>query len=93
MLNCILKNTKVMYITSQKFGRTFSFNVFFTLRTEGQSVEKIDKPLNVFPSAVAKTIECYDETGSQEDCPRKRGLRVTSAALAGISLHQLFRVD
>ena len=51
-----------------------------TLRTEGQSVRKIAKTLNVSPSAVAKTIKHYDETGSHEDRPRKGRPRVTSAA-------------
>ena len=50
------------------------------LRTEGQSVWKIAKTLNVSPSEVAKTIKHYDETGSHEDCPRKGRPRVTSAA-------------
>ena len=51
-----------------------------TLRTEGQSVWKIAKTLNVSPSAVTKTIKRYDETGSHEDRPRKGRPRVTSAA-------------
>ena len=40
-----------------------------TLRTEGQSVQKNAKTLNVSPSAVAKTIKQYDEAGSHEDRP------------------------
>lgn len=51
-----------------------------TLRTEGQSVRKIGKTLKVSPSAVAKTIKRYKETGSHEDRPRKGRPRVTSAA-------------
>ena len=38
-----------------------------TLRTEGQSVRKIAKTLNVSPSTVTKTIKRDDETGSHED--------------------------
>ena len=53
-----------------------------TLRTEGQSVWKIAKTLNVSPSAVAKTIKHYDETGSHEDRPRKGRLGVTSLILS-----------
>ncbi|KAL0196933.1 hypothetical protein M9458_005473, partial [Cirrhinus mrigala] len=48
--------------------------------TEGQSVRKIAKTLNVSPSAGAKTIKRYDETGSHEDLPRKGRPRVTPAA-------------
>ena len=51
-----------------------------TLTNEGQSVRKIAKTLNVSPSAVAKTIKHYNETGSHEDRPRKGRPRVTSAA-------------
>uniref|UniRef100_A0A3B4CHW9 Transposase Tc1-like domain-containing protein n=1 Tax=Pygocentrus nattereri TaxID=42514 RepID=A0A3B4CHW9_PYGNA len=51
-----------------------------TLRNEGQSVQKIGKTLKVSPSAVAKTIKRYKETGSHEDHPRKGRPRVTSAA-------------
>ncbi|KAF0026156.1 hypothetical protein F2P81_020893 [Scophthalmus maximus] len=51
-----------------------------TLRNEGQSVRKIGKTLKVSPSAVAKTIKRYKETGSHEDRPRKGRPRVTSAA-------------
>ena len=51
-----------------------------TLRTEGQSVWKIAKTLNLSPSAVARTIKHYDETGSHEDRSRKGRPRVTSAA-------------
>ena len=51
-----------------------------TLTNEGQSVRKIAKTLNVSPSAVAKTIKRYNETGSHEDRPRKGRPRVTSAA-------------
>jgi len=40
------------------------------LRTEGQSVRKIE---------VTKTIKRYDETGSHEDRPRKGRPRVASA--------------
>ena len=47
-----------------------------TLRNEGQSVQKIGKTLKVSPSAVAKTIKRYKETGR----PRKGRPRVTSAA-------------
>ena len=47
-----------------------------TLRTEGQ---KIAKTLNVSPSAVAKTIKRYDETGLHEDCQVEK-TSVTSAA-------------
>ena len=36
--------------------------------------------MNVSPSAVAKTIKRYNETGSHEDRPRKGRPRVTSAA-------------
>uniref|UniRef100_A0A096M621 Transposase Tc1-like domain-containing protein n=1 Tax=Poecilia formosa TaxID=48698 RepID=A0A096M621_POEFO len=51
-----------------------------TLRNEGQSVRKIGKTLKVSPSAVAKTIKHYKETGSHEDRPRKGRPGVTSAA-------------
>ena len=51
-----------------------------TARTEGQSVWKIAKALNVSPSAVTTTIKRYDETGSHEDRPRNGGPRATSAA-------------
>ncbi|XP_073528969.1 uncharacterized protein [Phyllobates terribilis] len=51
-----------------------------TLRNEGQSVRKIVQTLNVSPSAVAKTIKRYKETGSHEDRPRKGRPRVTSAS-------------
>ena len=40
-----------------------------TLRNEGQSVRKIGKTLKVSPSAVAKTIKRYKESGSHEDPP------------------------
>ncbi|CAJ0955790.1 unnamed protein product [Ranitomeya imitator] len=46
----------------------------------GQSVRKIGKTLKVSPSAVAKTIKSYKETGSHEDRPRKGRPRVTSAS-------------
>ncbi|CAJ0955651.1 unnamed protein product [Ranitomeya imitator] len=46
----------------------------------GQSVQKIGKTLKVSPSAVAKTINRYKETGLHEDRPRKGRPRVTSAA-------------
>jgi transposase len=51
-----------------------------TLRHEGQSMRNISRTLNVSSSAVAKTIKCYDETGSHEECHRKGRPRVTSAA-------------
>ena len=51
-----------------------------TLRHEDQSIWKILRTLNVSSSAVTKTIKRYDETGSQEDRPRKERPRVTSAA-------------
>ncbi|CAJ0927773.1 unnamed protein product [Ranitomeya imitator] len=51
-----------------------------TLRNEGQSLRKIVKTLKVSPSAVAKTIKRYKETGSHDDCPRKGRPRVTSAS-------------
>ncbi|XP_073505328.1 uncharacterized protein [Phyllobates terribilis] len=51
-----------------------------TLRNEGQSVQKIGQTLKVSPSAVAKTIKRYKETGSDEDRPRKGRPRVTSAS-------------
>uniref|UniRef100_A0A087X5Y2 Transposase Tc1-like domain-containing protein n=1 Tax=Poecilia formosa TaxID=48698 RepID=A0A087X5Y2_POEFO len=51
-----------------------------TLKNEGQSVQKIGKTLKVSPSAVAKTIKRYKETGSHEDRPRKGRPGVTSAA-------------
>ena len=51
-----------------------------TIRNECQSVWKIGKTLKVSPSAVAKTIKRYKETGSHEDHPRKGRPRVTSAA-------------
>jgi len=51
-----------------------------TLRNEGQSVRKISRTLNVSPSAVAKNIKRYDETGSHEDRPRKGRPRATSVA-------------
>jgi transposase len=51
-----------------------------TLRHKGQSIENISRTLNVFSSAVAKTIKHYDETGSHEDPHRKGRPRVTSAA-------------
>uniref|UniRef100_A0A087XEF9 Transposase Tc1-like domain-containing protein n=1 Tax=Poecilia formosa TaxID=48698 RepID=A0A087XEF9_POEFO len=49
-------------------------------KNEGQSVRKIGKTLKVFPSAVAKTIKRYKETGSHEDRTRKGIPGVTSAA-------------
>ena len=51
-----------------------------TLRHEGQSTRNISRTLKVFPSAVAKNIKRYDETGSHEDRNRKGKPRVTSAA-------------
>jgi hypothetical protein len=38
------------------------------------------RTLKVSSSEVAKTIKCYDETGSHEDHHRKGRRRVTSAA-------------
>ncbi|CAJ0923773.1 unnamed protein product [Ranitomeya imitator] len=58
-----------------------------TLRNEGPSLRKIGKTLKVSPSAVAKTIKHYRETGSHEDRPRKGRPRVTSA-----SEDKIFRV-
>ena len=40
-----------------------------TLRNEGQSIRNMSRTLNVTSSAVAKTMERYDETGSHEDPP------------------------
>jgi hypothetical protein len=40
----------------------------------------MSRTFKVYSSAVAKTIKCYDETGSHEDCHRKGRSRVTSAA-------------
>ena len=37
-----------------------------TLRHEGQSILKISRTLKVASSAVAKSVKCYDETGSHE---------------------------
>uniref|UniRef100_A0AAZ3STE8 Transposase Tc1-like domain-containing protein n=1 Tax=Oncorhynchus tshawytscha TaxID=74940 RepID=A0AAZ3STE8_ONCTS len=51
-----------------------------TLRHEGQSIRNISRTLKVSSSAVAKTIKCYDETGSNEDLHRKGIPRVTYAA-------------
>uniref|UniRef100_A0AAY4CAQ8 Transposase Tc1-like domain-containing protein n=1 Tax=Denticeps clupeoides TaxID=299321 RepID=A0AAY4CAQ8_9TELE len=51
-----------------------------TLRNEGQSVWKIAKTFIVSPSGVAKTIKCYNETGTHEDRPRKGRQRVTFAS-------------
>ncbi|XP_073446393.1 uncharacterized protein [Dendrobates tinctorius] len=51
-----------------------------TLRFEGQSIRNIARTLKVSPSAVMKTINRCDETGSYEDRPRKGRPRVTSAA-------------
>ena len=51
-----------------------------TLRHEGQSIWKISKTLKVSPSAVAKTIKRYEESGSHEDRHRNGRPRVTSAA-------------
>ena len=45
-----------------------------------RSVSLENCTLNVYPTAVAKTVKCYDEIGSHEDCPRKETPRVTSAA-------------
>ena len=38
-----------------------------TLRHEGQSIRNISRTLKVSSSAVAKCINCYDETCSHED--------------------------
>ena len=51
-----------------------------TLRHEGQSIRIISRTFNVSSNAVAKTIKCYDETGSDEDQHMKGRPRVTSAA-------------
>ena len=51
-----------------------------TLRNEGQSIRKMSRTLNVSSSAVAKTNERYDETGSHEEPPENGRARVTSAA-------------
>jgi transposase len=51
-----------------------------TLRHEGQSIRKMSITLKVSSSAVAKTIKCYNETGSHEDLNRKGRPRGTSAA-------------
>ena len=51
-----------------------------TLRHEGQLIRKMSRTLKVSSGAVAKTIKCYDETSSHEDCHRKGRPRVTSAA-------------
>jgi transposase len=48
------------------------------LRHEGQSIWKTSRTLKVSLSAVAKTIQRYDETGSHEDHHRKGGPRVRS---------------
>ena len=51
-----------------------------TLRHVGQSIWNISRTLKVYTSAVAKTIKCYDETGSHVDRYRKRRPRVISSA-------------
>ena len=51
-----------------------------TLRHEGQSIRNISRTLKVSSSAVAKTINRDDETGSLEDRHSKGRPRVTSAA-------------
>ena len=51
-----------------------------TLRHEGNSIRKISETLKVSSSAVAKTIKCYDETGSHEDRHTKVKPRLTSSA-------------
>jgi transposase len=51
-----------------------------TLRHEGQLIRNISRTFKVSSSAVAKTIRCYDETGSHEDRHRKGRPKVTSAA-------------
>jgi hypothetical protein len=40
----------------------------------------MSRTLKVSSSAVGKTIQGYDETGSREDCHREERSRVTSAA-------------
>ena len=54
--------------------------VIITLRHEGQSIRNIPITFKVSSSAVAKTIKCYDETGSHEDQHRTGRPRVTVAA-------------
>ena len=49
-------------------------------RHQGQSIRNISRTLKFSSSAVAKTINCYDETGSHEDQHRKEKPRITSAA-------------
>ena len=51
-----------------------------TLTHEGQAILKMSRTLKVSSSAVAKTIQRYDETGSHVDRHRKGRTRVTSAA-------------
>jgi len=57
-----------------------SANSIITLRHVGQSIWKISRTLNLFSSAVAKTIKRYDETGSHEDLLREGRPRVIYAA-------------
>ena len=64
--------------SSNKKSETIVHHYF--LRHEGQSMQIISRTLKVSSSAVAKTIKCYDETGSHEDHHRKGRSRVTSAA-------------
>jgi transposase len=59
-----------------------------TLRHEGQSIRRILRMLKVSSTAVAKTIKCYDETGSIEDRHRKGRPRVFSAAEANVISYQ-----
>jgi transposase len=49
------------------------------LRHEGQSIRNISRTLEVSSSAVAKTIQRYDETVSHEDRHQNGRPRVTSA--------------
>ena len=51
-----------------------------TLSREGQSIRKISRTLEVSSSAVTKTIQRYDETGSHEERHRNVRPKVTSAA-------------
>ena len=50
-----------------------------TLRHDDKSIRNISRTLHVSSSAVAKTIKCYEETGSHEDGHSGRP-RVTFAA-------------
>jgi hypothetical protein len=42
-----------------------------TLRHEGQSIQNISRTVKASSSAVAKTIKCYDETGSTSAVQRR----------------------